>query len=116
MEAEDAEERIRAYAWMKQHPDAKYSVEQVASYQRTLDGIGISAEASGISMDTFVNEKREIAKFKSDKDANGNNVQNSRIEKAFPYINSLSLTQQQKTALAIACGWSYKTVMENKLW
>lgn len=31
-------------------------------------------------------------------------------------IKRLSLSPQKKTALAVACGWSYETVMENKLW
>lgn len=116
METEEAKARTKAWGWMNQNPNSEATVEQVESYQRPLEGLDRSVADMGIGMDIYMNEKKAVDSFTSDKDENGKTIAYSRINKAFPYINRLNLTREQKTALAVACGWSYKTVMENKLW
>lgn len=116
MEAEEAKARTKAWAWMKNNPKSEATVEQVEAYQRPLEGLNRSIENLGIDMDIYLKEKKTVDAFKSDKDEYGKSIAYSRINKAFPYINRLNLTRDQKTALAVACGWSYKTVVDNKLW
>ena len=116
MAAADAKARTEAWTWMKQNPKTEATVEQVEAYLRPLEGLNRSASELGIGIETYLKEKATVADFKSDKDEYGKSIAYSRINKAFPYINRLNLSSQQKTALAVACGWSYKTVMENKLW
>ena len=116
MAAADAKARTEAWAWMKNNPKSEATVEQVEAYQRPLEGLNRSIENLGIDMDIYLKEKKTVDAFKSDKDEYGKSIAYSRINKAFPYINQLNLTRDQKTALAVACGWSYKTVNENKLW
>lgn len=101
---------------MKNNPKSEATVEQVEAYQRPLEGLNRSIENLGIDMDIYLKEKKTVDAFKSDKDEYGKFIAYSRINKAFPYINRLNLTRDQKTALAVACGWSYKTVVDNKLW
>lgn len=116
MAAADAKARTEAWTWMKQNPKTEATVEQVEAYLRPLEGLNRSASELGIGIETYLKEKTTVADFKSDKDEYGKSIAYSRINKAFPYINRLNLSSQQKTAMAVACGWSYKTVMENKLW
>lgn len=116
METKDAKARTKVWTWMKQNPKSQATVEQVEAYLRPLEGLNRSASDLGIEMDVYLKEKATVAAFKSDKDEYGNSITYSRIKKAFPYIKRLSLSPQQKTALAVACGWSYDTVMENKQW
>lgn len=116
MEEKEAKARTKAWTWMKNNPKSQATVEQVEAYLRPLEGLNRSASDLGIGMDVYLKEKATVATFKSDKDEYGNSIAYSRIKKAFPYIKRLSLSPQQKTALAVACGWSYETVMENKLW
>ena len=116
METEEAKSRTKAWGWMNQNPNSEATVEQVEAYQRPLEGLDRSVADMGIGMDIYLNEKKAVDSFTSDKDENGKTIAYSRINKAFPYINRLNLTREQKTALAVAFGWSYKTVMENKLW
>ena len=116
METEEAKARTKAWGWINQNPNSEATVEQAEAYQRPLEGLDRSVADMGIGMDIYLNEKKAVDSFTSDKDENGKTIAYSRINKAFPYINRLNLTREQKTALAVACGWSYKTVMENKLW
>lgn len=113
---EDAELTIDAFDWIRDHPESDYDTNTVMSYLRPLDGLGYSAEGCGIPIDTFVKERGYINTIESDKDEDGNGIAYSRINKAFPYIDSLPLTAEQKTALAVACGWSVKTVDKKKPW
>ena len=113
---EDAELTLDAFDWIRDHPESDYDTNIVMSYLRPLDGLGYSAEGCGIPADTFVKARGYINTIESDKDEDGKGIAYSRINKAFPYIDSLPLTAEQKTALAVACGWSVKTVDKKKPW
>ena len=113
---EDAELTLDAFDWIRDHPESDYDTNIVMSYLRPLDGLGYSAEGCGIPADTFVKARGYINTIESDKDEDGKGIAYSRINKAFPYIDSLPLTEDQKTALAVACGWSVKTVDKKKPW
>lgn len=115
-EEEKAELTMKAYDWQKSHPESKHDTTTIMSYLKPLEGLGMSANDCGISVDTFAKEKKYIASIKSDKDENGKGIPYSRINKAFPYIASLPLSSEQKTAFAVACGWELKTVNKKKLW
>ena len=113
---ENAELTMQAYDWQKIHPESKYDTTSIKSYLKPLSGLDYSAKECGIPVDTYVKGKKHIGNIKSDKDKNGKGIPYSRINKAFPYIDNLPLTSEQKTAFAVACGWSLKTVKKNKLW
>lgn len=113
---ENAELTMQAYDWQKVHPESKYDTTSIKSYLKPLSGLDYSAKECGIPVDTYVKGKKHIGNIKSDKDKNGKGIPYSRINKAFPYIDNLPLTSEQKTAFAVACGWSLKTVKKNKLW
>ena len=112
----EADTLMDAMDWLKQNPQYDVYASQVVSWRKKLTGMDVSAEDTGITLDVFLAERSAVNKIESDKDENGNGIPYSRINKAFPYINSLDLTPEQKTALAVACGWELRTVERNKLW
>lgn len=115
-EEEDAELTMQAYDWQKVHPESKYDTTSIKSYLKPLENLDYSANACGIPVDTFVKGKAYVGTLHGEKNSKGKWIPNSRINKAFPYIDNLPLTSEQKTAFAVACGWSLKTVKKNKLW
>lgn len=113
---EDAELTMQAYDWQKANPGSKYDTTSIKSYLKPLDDLDYSAKACGIPVDTFVKGKAYVGTLHGEKNSKGKWIPNSRINKAFPYIDNLPLSPEQKTAFAVACGWSLKTVKRNKLW
>ena len=113
---EEIEMLLEAHQWLKNHPDVDRYASEVVSYIKPLEDLDYSIEDTGMDIETFIRERAEVGKFEGDPDGKGGWIYNSRIKKAFPYINSLDLTPAQKTALAVSCGWSLKTVQKNKLW
>lgn len=116
MTQEEACAKVEGWDWFKANPDNDATEADVAGYLKALPDLGRSMKDYGLSMDTYRKEKKVIVAFESDKDEEGNSIAYSRIDKAFPYIRDLPLSAEQKTALAVACGWSLKTVEKNKLW
>ena len=116
MTQEEASAKVEGWDWFKANPDSDATEADVTGYLKTLPDLGRSMKDYGLSMDTYRKEKKVIEAFESDKDEEGNSIAYSRIDKAFPYIHDLPLSAEQKTALAVACGWSLKTVEKNKLW
>ncbi len=113
---EEIDDLIDAHNWLKDHPQYDLYASTVVSYIKPLEGLDYSIEDTGMDIDTFLRERSAVKEFRGDTDENGKSVPYSKINKAFPYIDSLDLTPEQKTALAVACGWSLKTVENNKLW
>ena len=113
---DEADRYMVAYNWIKDNQRTDLRVDDVVSYTKILDDIDISIEGVGIDVDDYMAWKDDISKFSADYDSEGKSIPYSKINKAFPYIDSLDLTAEQKTALAIASGWAYSTVIGNKLW
>ena len=113
---EEIDDLIEAHEWLKAHPQYDLYASTVVSYIKPLEGLDYSIEDTGMDIDTFLRERAAVNEFTGDTDENGKSIPYSKINKAFPYIDSLPLTSAQKTALAVACGWSLKTVEKNKLW
>ena len=113
---EEADNLVEAHEWIKAHGRDDLYASRVQHYVKDLEDLGYSIEDTGMSIDVYIEEYDNIKDFESDRDKNGNPIAYSKINKAFPYIDSLDLTAEQKTALAVACGWSIKTVKKNKLW
>ena len=101
---------------IKDNKRTDLSASTVVAYVKPLTGLGYSMSDTGMDIDDFLEEKKYIYSIESDKDKNGDAIAYSRINKAYPYIDSLPLTSEQKTALAVACGWKLSTVLKNKLW
>ena len=113
---EETDILIKAHDWIKDNDRDDLPVSKVESYVKPLPGLEYSVADTGIDIDVFLEEKKYINAIESDKDEDGKAIAYSRINKAYPYIDSLPLTADQKTALAVACGWNLNTVLKNKLW
>ena len=113
---EETELLLKANKWINDNKRTDLSASTVVAYVKPLTGLGYSMSDTGMDIDDFLEEKKYIYSIESDKDKNGDAIAYSRINKAYPYIDSLPLTSEQKTALAVACGWKLSTVLKNKLW
>ena len=113
---EETELLLKANKWIKDNKRTDLSASTVVAYVKPLTGLGYSMSDTGMDIDDFLEEKKYIYSIESDKDKNGDAIAYSRINKAYPYIDSLPLTSEQKTALAVSCGWKLSTVLKNKLW
>ena len=63
---------------------------------------------AGISTEDFVKYYEHFNSLTSDKDKNGKTINNSKKKKVIAYINSLSLSKEQKRALWKAFGYTSK--------
>jgi hypothetical protein len=113
---EEADLLVEAHEWLKRNHREDLYASRVVYYIRPLEDLGYSIEDTGMDVDVYFEEYANVKEFKADQDEDGKSIAYSKINKAFPYINSLDLTPEQKTALAVACGWGLKTVNKNKLW
>ena len=104
MEENDADNTIRAYDWMKIHPDESWSVNEVIAYTKTIEKLGYSVEDSGIDPETFAWYKAEIGKY-NDIDLDGDGKADPKLAK-MQFIDSLPITNEQKDVLYFANGWA----------
>ena len=113
---EEADILIEAHEWIKAHGRDDLYASQVQHYIKNLEDksskedLGYSIEDTGMDIDVYLDAYSYVY------DIQGDGSAYSKIDKAFPYIDSLNLTPEQKTALAVACGWGLKTVKKKKLW
>ena len=106
---EDAELQIQVYDWQKEVPGCDdITASAIEDYNEWCEGAGISKydfyDAWSFYNDTY-----------GDVDENGDSIPYSKTVKVMPYIDSLPLTAEQKTALAL-CWWGESTVRKYKLW
>ena len=74
------------------------------------------AEPYGISVDVYLDYKDRTKGIQNDKDANGNSISYSAVQKKMSVINSLPITRYQKDVLADSEGWSDSTIQKYKQW
>ena len=100
---EDAQWRVEVYEWQKAGFDIDDSNKSVVEDYETL------CQPAGIDKGTYYNAYL----FYKDSGVEGESY--SKTKETMPYINSLPLTKEQKTALAL-CWWAESTVNRYKLW
>ena len=98
---EDAMWKVKVLQWQNEGYDTE-SISVIKDYEEFC-------EPAGIDKGTYFNAYQ----FYSDAGEEG--VAYSKTVACMPYINSLPLTADQKTALAL-CWWAEKTVNKYKLW
>ena len=75
------------------------------------------AKPVSITPETFAAFYDKANSFESDKDANGKSISGSKQAKVVAYINSLSLTREQKDALFLSMGYTKTTkAWKNRPW
>ena len=107
---EEAQEKVDVLAFIRKHPTCTdISWKAIQSYKEYCEGVGVKAE-------TFY----EVWKFsnatENDVDENGRTIAYSAVKKIMAKINGMSLTAEQKTAVAEAMGWKESTIRKYKLW
>lgn len=108
-EPEEAQEKASVLSFVKNHPECDgISYSAIERYSEFCEPAGISANA-------FYLAYKDLNALESDKDENGDTVRNSLTKKRIAYIDSLNLTEAQKTALAL-CYMSESTVRRYKTW
>jgi hypothetical protein len=98
---EDATLDVKIWTWQKEgiDTDSKYVIQDYETY----------CEPVGIDKKTYYDA------YLFYKDSGEDDVAYSKTTETMPYINSLPLTADQKTALAL-CWWAESTVRKYKLW
>ena len=100
---EEATWQVKVYDWQKEGFDIDSNQKSVVEDYETY------CEPAGIQKNTYF----DAYQFYSDAGEEG--VAYSKTIECMPYINSLPLTANQKTALA-QCWWAASTVNKYKLW
>ena len=106
---EEADLQIQVYDWEKEVPGCDdITASAIRDYDEYCYGVGISKRV-------YYDAWSTINDYEADYDENGNAIKDSRVIKVMPYINSLPLTADQKTAIAL-CFWKSKTVSKYRIW
>jgi len=101
---EDATHNVDLLDFKESHPGAEEFVyTQMETYQQTC-------EKAKVPVDVFYDVVTLKGKTKADVDANGKAVNGSAREKVLRYIDSLSISKDQKNALYRACGYAESTI------
>ena len=106
---EEADLQIQVYDWEKEVPGV---VDITAA---AIKDYNDNCAAYGISKSAYYDAWTAYKDIDADIDQYGKTIKNSKVQKVMPYIDSLPLTAEQKTALA-KCWWAESTVRKYKLW
>ena len=106
---EDATWKVKVYEWQKEVP----AIDDIT--QSAIKDYEEFCEPAGISKIDYYDAWSNYNDTPADYDQNGDSIPYSKTVKVMPYINSLPLTAEQKTALAL-CWWAESTVQKYKLW
>ena len=106
---EDADLQVQVYDWQMEVPECDditaSAIEDYNSY----------CAPAGISKSDYYEAWTTYKDTPADYDDAGDSIPYSKTVKVMPYINSLPLSADQKTALAL-CWWSQATVNKYRLW
>lgn len=108
---EDAEEKVSVLSFIREHPacpDISYSAVQ--KYNEFCQSAGVKAEIF-YEVWKFSNATENDVDEKT-----GKAVAYSAVKKIMAKINGMTLTADQKTAVAQAMGWKDSTIRKYKLW
>lgn len=104
--AEDAAAQVEVYDWNKLGYDA--TVSNVKKYNTYCKPAGVPKDAYLQIVDYSNNTKNDV-------DEDGNTIHYSAVKKIMKRIDQLSITDNQKTAIALSL-WKESTVEKYKLW
>ena len=108
---EGASGMVNQWQYEKDHPELDGKVSY-SSYKKWEDNI----KNSGITVDIWTDYQERTDGIQNDKDANGNPISYSAVQKKMSVINSLPLTRYQKDVLAESEGWADSTIQKYKQW
>lgn len=104
--AEDAAAQVEVYDWAKLGYDA--TVSNVKKYNTYCKPAGVPKDAYLKIVDFSNNTENDV-------DEDGNTIHYSAVKKIMERIDQLSITDNQKTAIALSL-WKESTVEKYKLW
>ena len=106
---EEADLQIQVYDWEKEVPGCDdITASAIREYNE-------NCKNAGISKSLYYKAWSAYNDTDADYDENGDTIRNSKTQKVMRYINNLSLTKEQKNALAM-CWYAESTVQKYKLW
>jgi hypothetical protein len=107
MDETEATNRVKAYSWMREHPQYEFTVNEALSYTSPIEGLGVSAEGCGIPPNTYA-DYLDAASACVGVDSNGDGKadRNSKKKQILAVIDALPISDSQKDALYIMNGWS----------
>ena len=106
---EDANLKVQVYEWQKEVPGVEdITFEAIKDYNEI-------AGPAGISKELYYKAWTDYNNTEADRKESGDSIPYSKTKKVMPIIDSLPLTDRQKTALAL-CWWSEDTVKKYKTW
>ena len=106
---EEADLQIQVYDWEKEVPGCdNITAAAIRDYNENCASAGITKAIYYEAWSTYND-------IEGDFDSEGKSIPYSKVIKVMPYINSLPLSSDQKTALAL-CWWGEKTVSKYRLW
>ena len=106
---EDANLKVQVYEWQKEVPGVEdITFEAIKDYNEI-------AGPAGISKELYYKAWTDYNNTEADRKESGDSIPYSKTKKVMPIIDSLPLTDRQKTALAL-CWWAEDTVKKYKTW
>ena len=106
---EDANEYLRFLDLAKGNEDIKITASQAKAYFE-------HGEPAGIQVGMWIDYQERTDGIKNDLDEDGEPIRFSAMKKKMEIINSLPISSEQKTAIAVSEGWSEKNIRRYKLW